>query len=331
MQLNLEQQFDYLRANSTPLTTELVAALLKLGPLNEAAYRAKQKVQSQFAIATKDIPRHNGLVACGNSNRTEAFTRFTSEWNETLQLLRGLCLEFHNLNQRPNWVAPQAVSAVHFDQFLHAFYYVRVRDEWEDNDTTRSVNLVNRAFEHNKQNPTTALREAAQWWASLKEAPYGEDDFIGNIAPSMRSRFTPTALASWTLTDFQQVFSHVHAFKMHARQVKNDLYGLPKDYKESAQERSDRLARWLWEQPRGPQKKSVIEVLQFLIWGTYPSNMVERLWIVTTDPMWRYDHLGPSSLGEAVGWARPDEYPPRNNRTNKALRSLGHDVRLFSD
>ena len=26
-----------------------------------------------------------------------------------------------------------------------------------------------------------------------------------------------------------------------------------------------------------------------------------------------------------------DEYRPRNNRTNKALKSLGYDVRLFSD
>ncbi len=41
-------------------------------------------------------------------------------------------------------------------------------------------------------------------------------------------------------------------------------------------------------------------------------------------------HFGQSSLGEAVGWARPDDYPPRNNRTNKALRALGHDVKLFS-
>jgi hypothetical protein len=253
------------------------------------------------------------------------------EWNETLQLLRGLCRDFTGLNLRPRWVAPDAEPAVHFDQFLHAHYYVRVREEKEEGDSRRSVDLVTHAFERNRRDPTEALRNAAHWWASLPEAPYGEDVFIATTAPTMRNRLTPAALASWTLTDFQEVFCDVHAFRMHARQVKNEVYGLPKDHTESTDERSDRLANWLWEQPREPQQKHVRELLEFLIWGTSPANMAERLWIATTDPIWRYNHLGPSSLGEAVGWARPDQYPPRNNRTNKALRSLGHDIRLFSD
>ncbi|WP_371200120.1 phospholipase, partial [Ectothiorhodospira sp. PHS-1] len=37
---------------------------------------------------------------------------------------------------------------------------------------------------------------------------------------------------------------------------------------------------------------------------------------------------GLSSLGEIVGWARPDEFPPRNMRTSKGLRALGYNVRI---
>jgi hypothetical protein len=73
------------------------------------------------------------------------------------------------------------------------------------------------------------------------------------------------------------------------------------------------------------------DLVKFLIWSASPANMAERLWLAITDEQRRYAHFGSSTLGEAVGWARPDEYPPRNNRTNKALKSLGHDVRLFSD
>ena len=73
------------------------------------------------------------------------------------------------------------------------------------------------------------------------------------------------------------------------------------------------------------------DLVKFLIWGASPANMAERLWLATTDEQHRYARFGSSTLGEAVGWARPEEYPPRNNRTNKALKSLGHDVRLFSD
>jgi hypothetical protein len=59
--------------------------------------------------------------------------------------------------------------------------------------------------------------------------------------------------------------------------------------------------------------------------------MEQRLWLGISSDEYRLPHFGQSTLGEAVGWARPDDYPPRNNRTNKALRSLGHDVKLFSN
>jgi hypothetical protein len=56
--------------------------------------------------------------------------------------------------------------------------------------------------------------------------------------------------------------------------------------------------------------------------------MEQRLWLATHGE-WALPYIKKSTLGEAVGWARPDDYPPRNNRTNKALRALGHDVKLF--
>lgn len=43
---------------------------------------------------------------------------------------------------------------------------------------------------------------------------------------------------------------------------------------------------------------------------------------------WAIPRIGLSSLGEIVGWARPDEFPPRNMRTSKGLRALGYNVRI---
>ena len=331
MQEDLEQQFDYLRVNSSALTSELVKALKGLRNLDEEVQRALNKRESQFALATKDIPLHKGLAAIGPKVPTTAFTRFTSEWSDTLQLLRGLSKEFRAIARYPSWVSATAEPTVHFDQFLHAYYYVRVRDEKDDEENRKSVDLVNRAHEKNKTDRTLALRQAADWWSSLAEAPYGEDAFIRETAEFMRTSFSKEKLERWALSDFQRTFFEVHAFKTHARQVRNSFFGLPQGHKESARERSDRLAAWLWTAKREPGQKSIVELLLFLIWGTSPSNAVERLWIVTKQDEWRFDHLGASSLGEALGWARPDLYPPRNNRTNKALRSLGYDVRLFSE
>lgn len=330
LQTDLEQQFDYLRGVSAPVTEELVKALDKLRPAESGVNVARQRLKSQFEQATTGFPAHAGLASYGPSTRTTAFTQFTTEWNQTLQLIRGLSAEFGRLNKRPRWVEPSADPTVHFDQFLHAYYYVRIRDQRDDEESIKSVELVNRAHERNKLDKGHALKEAADWWASLPAAPYGEANFINSISPMMKSSFALPELHKWDLGDFQKVFSQVHAFKTHARQIKNVTLGLPAGHRETVDERSDRVARWMWEQPREASQKHLRDLLEFLIWESTPANMVERLWMVTNDERWRYDHFGPSTLGEAVGWARPDLFPPRNNRTNKALRSLGHDVRLFS-
>jgi len=331
MQTDLEQQFAYLRKNSAPVTNELVKALGKLSPAEQGAYIAQQKLKSQFDEATKDIPPHGGLTTYGSATKTTAFTEFTTEWNETLQLLRGLCKDFHKMGKRPAWVDESADPTVHFDQFLHAYYYVRVRDARDDDENVKTVGLVNRAHERNRVDTAGALQDAATWWASLPAAPYGEDVFIRDIAPRIRGKFSLAALTAWQLRDFQEAFFEVHAFKMHARQMRNTTLGLPSNHHATVKERSDRVAKWLWEQPREASQTHIRDLVKFLIWGTSPANMAERLWLATTDEQRRYAHFGSSTLGEAVGWARPDEYPPRNNRTNKALKSLGHDVRLFSD
>ncbi|MDP2818704.1 MAG: phospholipase D-like domain-containing protein [Polaromonas sp.] len=330
----LEQQFDYLKANSTSLTKELLEAIRTASIENGKARieSLKRELKTNFRDALKGVKRHPGLTS---KTKPDGFTKFVEEWSQTLELLRGLRKEFIGLNLRPEWVSDEANPTVHFDQFLHAYYYVKVRGRKDDDEevgeeSKKSVALVNSSYLKNRENSGRALIDAAKWWASLTKAPYGEDVFIKNLAPQMQSEFSEERLSRWTLEDFQAAFQNVHAFKAHARQVQNAKLGLPKGHTEPVGKRLDLVAKWLWEQEREESQHSIVELLRFLIWGKAPSNVAERLWIATTNPEWRFEHFGPSSLGEALGWARPDEYPPRNNRTNKALRSLGYDVRLFS-
>lgn len=128
---------------------------------------------------------------------------------------------------------------------------------------------------------------------------------------------------------FTEALRYVNAFRMHARQIKNSEFGLPEEHHEKIDERVDRLCAWLWEQ-RSARGKTVRELLEFVLWGSAPSDMEQRLWMGVWGDEYRLPHFGQSTLGETVGWARPDDFPPRNNRTNKALRALGHDVKLFS-
>ena len=188
---------------------------------------------------------------------------------------------------------------------------------------------MERAFERNHQNPDNAFEEAVAWWESLPSAPFDEDVFIASTAPRLQTMLTPNSVREMDADVFARAMENVNAFRTHARQVKNKTFGLPPDHKEDMDRRAKRLADWLWQQ-RTEAGRTVRDILEFVLYGANPTDAEQRLWLATHDPDWRIPHFGKSILGETIGWARPAEYPPRNNRTNKALRSLGHDVQLFS-
>lgn len=85
------------------------------------------------------------------------------------------------------------------------------------------------------------------------------------------------------------------------------------------------LSKRIWND-RSSDGARVNELLRHVLYGGSNEQLPDRLWLAVTDPKWKIDGLGISALGELVGWALPDRFPPRNGRTSKALRSLGYDV-----
>jgi hypothetical protein len=73
---------------------------------------------------------------------------------------------------------------------------------------------------------------------------------------------------------------------------------------------------------------SVLDVLNYVLYGGSAYNLAGRLWEAIASSRYKIDHLGISAVGEIVGWALPDKFPPRNGSTSKALRSLGFDVQV---
>ncbi len=337
---DLDLMFDHLAEHSIPVTKEVVEKVEALARDRRVLVDVQQaKMKAKFAQLFGHLPDHQGLTVLPPKGHKEnkALQRFATEWMQTLQLMRGLADEFHALGLRPSWVAREAHPAVHFDQFLHAYYYDYVRggvgddgdDGDDDDDEFSGADKVEDSFNRHHADPKAALKEAARWWASLPAGKHGEEVFIRDTAPEMRTRLAKEAVRDMDLHAFRDAFQNVNAFRMHARQVKNTEFGLRPGHRESRDERVDRLCKWLWAQ-RTPAGNTVRDTVEFVLWGATPSDMEQRLWLATTDEKYRFAHLGKSALGEAVGWARPDDYPPRNNRTNKALRALGHDVKLFS-
>jgi hypothetical protein len=81
-----------------------------------------------------------------------------------------------------------------------------------------------------------------------------------------------------------------------------------------------RINGYGWNPPR---------LLQYLLFDGPSEEIPERLFNCLESP-YHIQGLKSSSLGELIGCALPDIYPPRNDRTNKALRALGWNVHVHS-
>lgn len=260
-----------------------------------------------------------------------ARVQFVEEWTRTLDLIRRLARRFAELSLRPSWVPADADPTTHFDQLLHGYYYHQVLKG--DGDDKRSKSKVDACFARNRLRSDDALVDAGRWWASLAEPPtqnatYNEERFIAEVAPRLRQLFSATALPSLDARDFVEAMSGVNAFRDHGRRVDNVTLGLPHGTELNEDQRIERFAEWMFRQ-RSPSGRSPLDVLGFVIHG--PGRAEDRIWAAMRDPSWKIPRLGRSTLGEVLGWARPSDYPPRNDRTNKALRALGHDVLIFDE
>lgn len=313
----LKDFFATLNQNGSPLTEEICVALearqKQLGKLRDA-----DAANAKSLLDNPHVRPWAGLVQVPQKAANERRrTAFLNEWNSTLTLLRNLSAKV--ANYRPVWVDPNAPMGAHVDQFLHAHYYNRVMSggrsyfvEWH---------------ERNAANPDKAELEALEWWRDQKNPPSNEDRMLNEWAPYLRDNLAPDALSIQTDDKLYEIFRRVHAIADHARRIPNQLVGLPGTRQYSMDEKSRALAgRIVGERSKGGH--NAFELLSHVFYGGSPSDVPIRLWEGISNQNWKIDHIGRSALGELVGWALPDLYPPRNARTSKALRSLGHEVTI---
>ena len=75
--------------------------------------------------------------------------------------------------------------------------------------------------------------------------------------------------------------------------------------------------------------ENFLNILYYIIYNDSIS-IEERVYESANNSKKHIPYLGESVIGELIGWARPDEYPIRNNRVNKALRALGYDLKRLA-
>ncbi|MDE0001251.1 MAG: hypothetical protein OXQ29_00970, partial [Rhodospirillaceae bacterium] len=172
------------------------------------------------------------------------------------------------------------------------------------------------------------LEEAIQWWRDLPAAPESEDRMLNETAPFLRDALAEDQLDSMTYEHFREICLGVHAIKNYAWRVPNRAVGLDDSgTRYTVSQKVDALSKRIWND-RSVGGASVRDLFRHVLYGGVEEKLPERLWQAVSDRKWKIERLGISALGELVGWALPDRFPPRNGRTSKALRSLGFDVSI---
>lgn len=113
-----------------------------------------------------------------------------------------------------------------------------------------------------------------------------------------------------------------HVIKMSA-----ETFGQPATKSLNKEERAVLFTKWIMGQTN-KKGMTIAELLNYVLYGGTPSFMWERIYQAGKDEQYKFQHYAINSIAEVVGWARPDDTPPRNGRTNKALRALGYPVQV---
>jgi hypothetical protein len=313
MAADIQKMFAVLHERSTPLTEELVRAL-----------ESREREFAPIEASEKDFWGNPSLItwpglvqAAPQGAMARRRQEFLAEWHATLQQIRDIGAIISQPENRPAWIDAHCPPLAQADQFLHAHYYQRTFEDGRAN--------YEAFFEQNRTRPQEALDEAVQWWRQLPEAPEREDEMLNIAVPYLHAALSQTSIQNMTYEAFRDICEKVHAIRDYSRRVSNHAVGLPSSRAYTIEDKVEALSSRIWSD-QSEEGMNVSDLLLHLLYGGSPDQVPERLWQAIAEPRWKIDGLGISALGELVGWALPDRFPPRNGRTSKSLRSLGYDV-----
>jgi PLD-like domain len=316
VETELEKFFDSIDEHSFALTSEIYSQQLKL-------YERRQELERQEDSLAKDFNANalfsrKSIVAVDKVERqTKKYVAFHKEWFDTLEVIRKLSIRAASDEYRPDWVAPSVPAGVVVDRFLHLYYDNKVAEG--------NKRPYEEHHELNFNDPENAVLEALKWWKLGQYNFEYESKIMHEWAPSLQTLLNKNTIFALTEEQFADVIYYGNATRTHARQSKKTMLGLPPDENHTELEMSRAFAKWLWNK-RSKTGKTPIQTIEYVLWGS--GDITKRLWDAKSSEEWHIPHLGISALGEMIGWATPDIYPPRNERTSKTLRALGYEVEI---
>jgi hypothetical protein len=296
------------------LTTEVVDELEAMEKLRRNGRDLEERLKK-----LRKIPTFSGLNFIDHQSAySRAEQSFLLEWNETLTHMRAIAEQI--IEHRPGWVREDIPPAWQADQFLHAFYYNKVRDG--------AKYPFEEMYKQNHADPWLATSEAMEWWSKLTEPPSHEDETFYKLAPLIRSHLARENIDSLGHEQFTEICRATHATFDHVSKIPLSEFGIEGQTSMPWEERVPIFAEWLLKK-RNRKEQDVIKLIKWVFYGGAESEIPHRLFTAARDKNYSIAHYGLNSLAEVVGWALPESVPPRNGRTSKALRALGFNASVY--
>ena len=317
---DLEAFFNGLEGNSHDLTDEDLAFHLELEKRREKLLAQLRQLETEAQNSHPTLKNtQSPITEDGRKVSERQNAKFREEWNETLQKIRTIAKRAALPENRPHWMGSNIPEGAQADQFLHAYYDKSVKPHLEKDAYARE-------YEKHRRDPEGALTQALSWW---KQADYNYDhekERVDIVCSRLRELTSKDRVLSLTEVEWVELLCGVFAFRDHVIKMGNSGLGLGESPGSEAKYR--RMAERLYSERSLSGKFSVQQVVNYVIWG--PGDVADRIWVAdSTNRDFKVRHLGKGFYGELVGWARPDEFPPRNSRSSKALRCLGYDVKVY--
>lgn len=323
----LSSMFRVVHARCREVSKEDLAALVELAERRKPVLEAERAFNRDVERLLATIPGTTSPV--DRTKRTEAGgagrKAFVSEWHNGLSILRVMADMFEShRGSWPSWVDSEVPATIVQDQATEWWWDTTFRRSGE------SRKEMEKAHKKNASNPRAAVQGMLEAWLKVERDP--SEHWVANMNTNpteLKRLLVPEQLRQLNLDHLQRILHLCHASREHGRQIRNRTLGLAEGEERSTEERSGIFANYLWNYGHS-NGTAIRRLLEFALWGDKFGHAgvapEERLWTATRSEDWKVPHIGTHILGELLGYARPDLYPPRNNRVSKTLYALGFDV-----
>ncbi len=315
----LDGFFDQVATKSIPLTDSIYRDQVRLHEKLKELRNAADRIQQQFEDAHEFLKDRSSPIAHQPTRNSFSMRgrKFVEEWHETLAYLRPIAQRVAAPENRPSWIRDGIPPGVQCDQFLHAYYYNIVNPRSEKNAYLAY-------YERNKSRAEAAMQEALAWWKESDFDYENERQMMEASAPVFVENFAEHRLLKLDRDTFAETLARSHAFGMHSTRMGVEELGFTQS--PGAWPKILAHARMIYDARSKSGAHSGPEVFRYVIWGL--GDVAERIWKANNHPDYQLDGIGTSTLGEVVGWSRPLNFPPRNQRTNKAIKALGRKIKV---